>query len=410
MKLNISRLLSYFAIAVFITGCQKETSLPAAETEKSIAKLSIEKQYAYVREYLKAVATGLAPLFKDPTFIEYLHTEAAKRFDGDNNVLIKKILENPVYGQRINNPRMLAALNAFKGLDGENWYPQIYIPFFNKHEANRKNSASRTEVVEGTKVVIYDGNEAVTTFPIYKYNAQDSLVETSDLADEPYAEENELIVISLNETVNPDGNLPPPIPDSHGGPHPLVNFRIKDLTVKDGKESWIAGASEVHMKALGSTWNHRQFGYPNSAFVDYNVLRSSTDNKGHEIRKIPRGEIGYPIQNINYPLHTNWTIDNYFYDPIAYCYVVFEYDAAPAGVKNNASKIISCVGCPEQGGANSYINFRSSNSAYGKLDLPGSQNYSIYGNISNIPAGFSFLYYDGHQINTNDIQFNTVKY
>lgn len=359
---------------------------------------------------MKTIISELAPLFKDAAFINYLHTEIAKKFDGDNNVLVKTILENPMYSYKANAAKMQIALNAFKGLDGENLYPQIFIPFFDKHKANRKNIAARNELMDGVEVVIYDGNEGVTTLPIYEYNAQDSLLETPDVADEAYANQNEVYVISLNETVGNNGELPPPITGSTGSTQAAVNFRIKDLTVKDRKESWVAGASEIHIKAVGSTWNHRQFGFPNSAFVDYNVLRSADNNKGHEIKKIPRSEIGYPIFNINYPLHTNWTVDDYYYHPIAYCYVIFEYDAAPADNRPHGSKIVSCVGCGDQGGALATIIFKSSNHAYGKLELPGSQSYAIYGNISNLPSGLPSLYFDGHQINTNDIQFNTVAY
>src|SRR5258705_9363657 len=151
MKIQISRLLSYLAMSVFIAGCQKEISGPGIETEKTITRQPIEQQYAYTRENFKKIINELVPLFKDPLFIDYIHSEAAKKPDGENKVLIKTIVENPVYKNRINYDRIQSALNAFKGLDGVDYYPKMYFPFFDSHQANRNNQSSRTEYDEGTE-------------------------------------------------------------------------------------------------------------------------------------------------------------------------------------------------------------------------------------------------------------------
>jgi len=140
MKINITNLLGYVTIAILISSCQKEISFKPIDSDKAINKAPIEQQYAYVRDNFKKILNDLAPLFKDPEFIVYLRSEAAKKFDGDYNVLIKTIIENPMYKQRINFTKIQADLEAFKGLGGDDYYPQIYFPFFEQHETKRKTT------------------------------------------------------------------------------------------------------------------------------------------------------------------------------------------------------------------------------------------------------------------------------
>jgi len=279
MRKTFLMAISAICLFIFLTGCTKEAATSVtdlAEIKKSITKQPIEQQYVYVRDNFKKIMNELAPLFKDPGFMDYLRSEAAKKFDGDYNVLIKTIIMNPMYTQKINATKIQFFLDAFKGLDGEDYYPQIYFPFFEKHQAAKNNVASGSNLVDNQEVVLYDGNESAPSFPVYQYDdITDSLAATGIYADEPYALANELLIISLNETGDPG------VTGGTGQTQANINFRIQNLNVKDGKESWVAGASEVHIRAWGQTWNHRQYGYPNSAFVDYNVLRSTSNKKGH---------------------------------------------------------------------------------------------------------------------------------
>jgi hypothetical protein len=374
-------------IILLAAGCQKETNQPTLK--ESISKQPIEKQFAYVHENLKSIMAELGQLMKDPGFKGLIKSEAAKKFDGSHNVLIKTLLNNPFYGQRLNTENMRKALDAFRNINEENLYPQIYIPFFDKHQANRNNITARTSVVSEEGVVIPTGT----------------------IVNEEYALNNELYVISINETVNDDGEVPP-IANTTTQTLATVNFRIEMIYVKQGKESWLAGDSEVHIKATGTTWNHRQYGNPNSTIWVYPVLRyaSSTDYKGHEIKKVLRSDINSGVGSqyiINYPLHTGWPVDNFFSDPIVYSYVVFEYDKWPAERKTAASLIPSS---PDPNANKDFFNFRSSNSPYGgEVDSYDSYTtYSIYGNVSGLPA-FPNLYYDGYfilQLHWNSQQKN----
>ena len=391
-------------------SCQKDLSKPN-DTKESIVNQTIEKQWIYVQENLKAIMKEMGPTLKDHSFKILIRNEVAKKFDGENNVLIKTLFANTIYSQRFNTDKMSKALGAFKNLGGENLYPQIYIPFFEKHQANRNNTSARNSSHEDGYIefFIYDGNEGPTSVPSYIYNEEGDIIPTGTIVNEAYASNNEIYVISINETVDNDGEIPPPIVNSTSQTQSLVNFRIKDLTIKDNKESWLGGASEIHIKSNGTTWNHLLGGSTSGLLVSIPNLRytAQTELMGYEITKIPRQEVGYLMPNINYPLHINWSVDNYFVDPIVYTYVIFEYDKWPAGLKTLASEIPSVLNPAYQF---DYMNFRSSNTPYGGNPNNHSRNFANYGNVSGLTANFHYLYYDGHHLNTENIEFNTVKY
>lgn len=221
-------------------------------------------------------------------------------------------------------------------------------------------------------------------------------------------------MISINEVVNAEGDVDPSIiqgmEDVQGTNdiQSLTNFWIKDMTIKDNKESWLAGASEVHMKSLLTTYNHVR----NGNVVSIPSLRyAASDNyKGHAIKNINRGEVGYPIFNLNYPLQTGWQVDNFNTDLVVYTYVIFEYDPWPARTRTAASLIPSS----NNQYSKDFLNFRSSNSPYGG-EVPGYDsyvNYAIYGNVSGFGGTDPLrrLYYDGHRVSTSSIDFVTQKY
>lgn len=409
MKLNLVKLLNLIALTIIIASCQKEISSSKIEIEKTITKQPIEQQYAYVRDNFKKIMNELAPLFRDPLFIDYIYLEAAKKLDGENKVLIKTIVENPEYKNRINYDRIQFALNAFKGLDGVDYYPKMYFPFFDSWQSNRNNRSSEAPYAEGTEIVFYDGDESVTTVPIYIFTySADELVLTDRFADEEYAETHPLVIIAIDEDQDEGEIFNPENPGEIEQTTVLKNFRIQNLTIKDGKESWLGGKSEVRIKSLSTTWSHIENGNTSGNFVTIPNLHYVNNYQGHLIKNVPRGEVGYPIYNINYPMEINWDVSNYFQDAIVYTYVIFEYDPWPSGIKVIASQIHSA---PNPNYQQDYIIFRSHNSPYGFLPGTSWQNQAIYGNVSGSPSNnYQYLYYDGYHVNTNDIEFNTVDY
>jgi hypothetical protein len=277
-------------------------------------------------------------------------------------------------------------------IGSENLYPQIYIPNYEAHKLKRRNASMRTTDVTQNEFVVYDGNEEVTSVRSYTYNEEGQGIPTGTIVKENYALDNEIFVVSINETVQNDGEVPLVTNSTEGTSQTLslTNMKIDWIYVKDHKKSWLAGDSEVHMKAIASTWNHRRDGNPAYELKDYSTLRyAPSDNyNGHEIKKVSRGDISSGVgaqYYINYPIQTDWVVDRFNVDPIAYTYVIFEYDTWPAKVRTAASQVVSS---PDEAGRNTFLNFRSSDGPYG--GLPGNEyvNYAIYGNVSGLQVNY----------------------
>lgn len=395
-------------VAIFCTilfvSCQKEKS---EKWITPISKAPIEKQYQYVRENFKKIIDGLAPLFKDPSFINYLYSEAAKKLQGENKILVESLLANPTFKSQMRYDLVAEGVNAFKNIDGETYHPQMYFPFFDNF---RSKNTSKETYENGALVVFYDGDESVTTVPIYEYQlATDSFILTDSYANEAYAETHELIIIGIDEDDEEGKVFNPEEIEEVDEVESTINFRIKDINVKEGKETWLGGKTELRIKALGTTWNHRLNGSSTGAFVTIPpALHYATDYKGDLVKNIVRGEIGYPILGFNYPMNVNWQVSNYFSDPIVYPYVIFEYDPWPAGIKVMGSQIPTAT-------TSTYdvdnIIFRSHNSPYGYIANSSWLNFAIYGNVSGSPSvNYQLLYSNGHRVNTDDIEFVTENY
>lgn len=422
-------------LGLFLVGCKKSTDQPNEQQpesqirKESLATASMEERRAYVRENLKIIMTELGQVMKEPNFRGLIHSKVADKFDGDYNVLVKTLLSDPVYGARLNTERMQRALNAFKNLEGQNFYPQIYIPSFKKQQEETIQSNNAAQVV------FFDGNEAVTEVPGYVYNETGELVPSGIMVNEEYSLQHEVYIISLNESVDNEGELSEAAqraatlkPGVHNNSSGLisgikgvsgtkgimaaVNFWIDTIYLKTGKESWLAGASEVNIKSEAYTWNMRDggsaTGQPGRKYTTLRYVDNTTNNEGFQIVKADRGEVKW-YWNINYPLNTNWLVDNPYTDPIAYAYVIFEYDAYPAAVRTNASLI------PSSSDPNlnkCFLNYRSSDPAYGgEITGQGPEvNYAIYGNVYVLPSNLKNLYYNPYRLKTSTMDFSTEKY
>ena len=247
------------------------------------------------------------------------------------------------------------------------------------------------------------------------------------MINEEYALNHDVYVISLNESVDSEGNLSdetqhaaalkpktqsdiPALTSGMGGMMALVNCRIDSIKPKQAKESWAAGALEVSIKSDGYAWNMRAGGTATGFLPDrYPTTRYSDDYDGHMIVKADRQEFQYGYWDINYPLNIAWAVDNFYSDPIVYAYVIFEYDATPAAVRTNASLIPSSN---EQNGNTAYINYRSSDDSYGG-EVAGHSanvNYAIYGNTRQMPFSFSNLHYTRFKLRSPSMDFSTEQY
>jgi hypothetical protein len=101
---------------------------------------------------------------KNQEFREELYAQIEKQFDGDFNVVhdslfLVRTLDNATIGSKMNaavktvdtNADVFTANNAFKSIDNDDYYPQIYI-----HEYEAHKLAGRLAPPYNTKIPVYN--------------------------------------------------------------------------------------------------------------------------------------------------------------------------------------------------------------------------------------------------------------
>lgn len=458
----MDKILSNFAIILLLQSCTKtdETIIQKQFVEKTeIMSKSASEQVTYAQQNLKEIGTEIAKLAQNKDFITYVHNEVKKKFDNEYEVLIQDLFKNSLWRNKEEYKKIDSYLNQFKNLGGANYYPQIYIPKFQELEDNGIVSSSFGDnATEDSIVYVYYGgdSEADTatneneSYLGYVMNSVGQMVYWG-MVNEEYANNNEVWIISINESVNnagyvcpfaPNGtqfspecpggggggndNPPPPPPGGCTGDpncdpneaapftepfpdlgHSKVNCKIEKMIVKDGKESWLAGASEISIRAKLHTHNNRELGnLPNSPAKHYRSLQYS-NYLGKLISKFKRKSIKNGTEkSVNFPVETDWQSQFAYSDPIFSDYVIFEKDNWPAHLHNNLryGRIDTRIRGSETETWDQ--KYRSSKRKYTDNDYPYASGV-IVNNYTFINYGTS--YFDGI-IRNDKIAFNFVGY
>lgn len=209
------------------------------------------------------------------------------------------------------------AMNAFMNIDGVDYYPQIYIPYFDEMTARRSQGRMATD--QNPVIVLYLGDESQEVYPGYQLNTNNEFISTGQMIDEEYALNNEVWVISLNETYFGDSD------DSNMGQRLSAgeSAKITRIKVKCHKESWTAGASEVNIITVLSEFN----------FTDLKIKRYGGDTyQGGQLKKVERSDIG-DWKGLDFSVIANWDVN----EPLSFDhanFVIFEYDSWPTGLKD----------------------------------------------------------------------------
>ncbi len=455
-------------------GCRKtdqnlESKIPVPD-KIPITHQSIKNQISFAEENLKVIGLELAKLAKNKEFVNFVHNEVKKKFDGEYEVLIQDLQKNSTWKNQLNIPAINNALNAFKNIAGNSFYPHVYIPKFLKDEEGnntKKNTqtnstssiANRETSVNELDFIFYGGDQEVDpnpsstplTYPGYVLNTTNNQLESVGQIDENYANEHEVWVLGINESVNDlaqlilDDNggggsgggsggsgsggggtytctdvdcdlsqtsVNTPIFDNSAG-HLTVNCKIGDMAVKDPKESWVAGAAEVSIRAKLSCHNDRERGMPTGATLHYRSNQYS-NLLGRLIRKFKRKEIkNQDIVTVDYILQEDWPYTDPFVDPIYFDYVIFEMDRWPAERQINTiyGRVDSFTGGTQ---ADDWrLDYRADKKSDYGWELPYSQNtlvntQALFGPPP--PYFYHGLYYNQALIDNSSIKFNTIGY
>ena len=373
------KLLPIVAFALLLGSCKKDKlSIEEPIQTSSILKKSDVDQVKYAETNLLKVANGLAKLAQNEEFVNFVHSKAAKKFGGEYQVLIETLKKEPKWATLLNTPEINEGLNAFKNLDGQYFFPQIFIP---KMQHDEEENSSRGNNLDGSNsdisFVVFGGElpTDITTYPGGNYpnlklGANNTLI-NSGVANEQYSEDNEVWVISLNEVTA--GLLAPPIgncfdpsdpecyPTGGGGGsggggsssgvdtdpaelsrsyHPEmntnnpVNCKIQNMIVREHKESWVAGGSEIAIRSLLNTINGRILGDINLGFDQYYSTLGTTSFLGKGIKFFTRKKIkNGTVEDVNFTLQTGWPTNIITTGPVFYDFVIFEKDSWPTGVQ-----------------------------------------------------------------------------
>jgi hypothetical protein len=306
----------------------------------------------------KQIGNEIAKLTKDPAFVNFVHEQVNKKFDRQYEVLIDDLKKNSTWSDKLNNKNINNGLSAFKNLNGASYFPHIFIPKF-QHDSDEGLNNSTSNIVEDDIVFAFyggSGDSISGSHPAY-YLDEDSL-KYYGLVNETFADNNEVWVFALNESLDADGKLALPCGDedypcgggggsggggggggggntSNGiGDGTNVNYRINKMTVRHHNESWLAGQSEVRIRAWMNYHNGRYNGDPAAPFQDYSTEASSTDECGVLIKNVKRKDIKNWVENtVNFTLKTNWTLNIFSSTPVIFQYCIFERDLWPVGIR-----------------------------------------------------------------------------
>lgn len=196
----------------------------------------------------------------DENFKEFLYGEIEKQFDGDYNVLIDVLLEKNVNSK---SKELEFSKRVTDELQGQDIYPQVFIPFYEELKANE---------ILGSKdpiVVFHTPDETIREYPGYTLNDKNELQELDFLISEEFAMQNEIWVISPNERVG-DKDFVSLDKEDEGRSLKVAAFGNGDLYVAQimvpdlgAIESWIEGKIELELRAFSpGVPNLLNYSYP----------------------------------------------------------------------------------------------------------------------------------------------------
>jgi hypothetical protein len=257
-----------------VTACLSLSVFSCKDELSNVPPLNqvIKDPFKYTLDNLTTIGKGVLNSSKNNDFRKMVYSEIEKRFDGDEDVLIKTLEENAsrmnvslvqniAKSMRNSSDALVSAgsvLRAFSNIEGNEYYPQVYIPFFEELKRNGKIGTSTPTIV------IFNGDSKDSKqngAPGYIIDSEGDIKQIANVK-EDYAKNNEVWVISLNERTvkTPQGiKLKKELVNNLGSAEKKsrtmgVNdweWQIKKMKIKvDFDNNFLMGDSEVCMKAV----------------------------------------------------------------------------------------------------------------------------------------------------------------
>ncbi|WP_128546990.1 hypothetical protein [Larkinella soli] len=323
----------------FLLSACKEPAV--IETSKEIvnAEKRIEDPHNYTRENLSKIGRGVMfSISRNEALKSLLYQEIEKQFDGDYNVLIETLektnslfkLKNNI--ELANNSPMGRTsgddvLKAFEGIEGNTYFPQVYIPFY--ENLKKKGKINK----ESPVLVAYDGitKEEEDGYVLNKKTR--NFEKLPFRINEEYAKDHEVWVFSVNDRV--DGNKEKS--KSAAKLRAVESLYLERMNVKVAKEGWQSGKSDINIIAYCTNQNGEHPWYPGAFYVKTLNLYSGF---GGQIDTWSRQYLG----SMRFYGHKIWFVDdvskkyefggNYTTDDLSHLYyVIYEQDNWPESIK-----------------------------------------------------------------------------
>ncbi|NOU16981.1 MAG: hypothetical protein HOO91_05420 [Bacteroidales bacterium] len=199
-----------FALAI-LAGCSKNENIGLADSNNPTTDQST------LQGKLNILSMGILGASDDELVKEILYKEVEKKFDGEYNVLFNTLISEcrkngvdliGIMQKHLNtmgyNENIEEVLKSFQNVEGVNYYPQVYVPFY----SNKNQFKGTLKMASSVQVVTDNVQEGIT--PKTKFiglqlsrDAKNRIREA--IIDENIAVNNPVWVVSLNERVNNDG-------------------------------------------------------------------------------------------------------------------------------------------------------------------------------------------------------------
>lgn len=278
--------------------------------------VSLESAYEYGFEHMMPLARELLVKAQSDEFENRVYAMAGQRFDGETNVLVQDIL-----GKDAGKRQWQAILDRFKNVNGNNYYPQVFIPDYYDYQTK----------VGKPIVVFYLSDQAGPNGYVYTgYHLQDGDLKPFGPIDEERLQSLRVWVMSINENVDNEGRVIDPGMNMVKTRGSGRGGRIDKMAVFDPKESWAGGASEIRVRAYLESWNGVS---DDGRGEHFETIRSGTSPYGVHVRSFSREEIlNGEVVEIDYPLHEGWDATEFMDGGVQLVYVIFEADTWPNSV------------------------------------------------------------------------------
>jgi hypothetical protein len=426
-------LMAIVAMLLF-QACKKEQAkeITAAPQKDQLSTMQEKRQY--LNHHLKFGGNEIAVALQNPAFKKNMLDVLFASGNEEHIITFRQILKNPILSPFV-NPRVLqGTIDAFKDLDGKDWSPSIRLHMPEKE--NDPNAITLFDINPGTEFndmfAIYEGwpeyeMPAVPAFEIINgelWPIDDFYLTEDNLEDQPVWV-FELDESGLDITMNSNDPLFGPQTCTNNN-EPTFKSSISTMIVKERKEHWLAGRSDIHIMR-GTTWKTPNFtpnnisntpetwnlgktrkykAYQGTQQVEFCIADSDGDRIGkfHHKRDIKdRKNV-----SVNFELMKSWKpiwgsdkdVNTYFDCTKAVCvirgntmfYTIFEFDAWPA-----PERTATIPNPASPNGLSMQIQFRSFDGYYDK----GFIEY-VHPNGPTLPNNIK-----GYDVNTHRIAFKT---